>query len=123
MKTDLDKKIDAFEKERAQDKAPMFKKISGSSAGRVGYEFLVATLFFAAIGFAIDTQIGTTPWVTLGLFFIGFVTGVYNAWRVMNVDSEKVGVKYKAPPKSELGSHDIEMPRAKKADQTENEPR
>ncbi|MBY0429103.1 MAG: AtpZ/AtpI family protein, partial [Alphaproteobacteria bacterium] len=77
---------------------------------------------FAGIGFAIDSQLGTTPWITLGLFFIGFITGVYNAWRVMNVDGEKVGLKYKAPPKTELGSHDISMPGAKKADE-EADPR
>jgi hypothetical protein len=66
--------------------------------------------------------LGTTPWITLALFFIGFITGIYNAWRVMNVDSEKVGVKYKAPPKAELGMHDIKMPGAKKVDEDENTP-
>lgn len=122
MKTDLDKKIRAFEKVRADEKAPMFPKSSGAGAGRIGYEFLIATLFFAGIGFVIDMQIGTTPWVTLALFFIGFVTGIYNAWRVMNVDGEKVGAKYKAPPKSELGSHDITMPLGRKDDEGENQP-
>ncbi len=121
MKTDLDKKISAFEKDRKDDKTTMFSK-SGAGAGRLGYEFLIATLFFAGIGFAIDSQLGTTPWITLVLFFVGFITGVYNAWRVMNVDTEKVGVKYKAPPKSEIGSHDIELPGAKKADE-EADPR
>lgn len=115
MKTELDKKIRAFEKGRTEDKSTMFTK-SGTDFGRVGSEFLIATLAFAGVGFAIDYQLDTTPWVTLVLFFVGFITGVYNAWRVMNVDSEKVGVKYKAPPKSELGSHDIKMPGAKKAD-------
>lgn len=122
MKTELDKKIKAFEKNRADEKAPMFKNMKGSSAGRVGYEFLIATLFFAGIGFVIDMQLSTTPWVTLGLFFIGFITGIYNAWRVMNVDGEKVGAKYKTAPKSELGSHDITMPAARKRDDDENQP-
>lgn len=116
MKTDLDKKIRAFEKERKEDKSTMFSK-SGASAGRVGSEFLIATLVFAGIGFAIDTQLETTPWITLVLFFVGFITGVYNAWRVMNVDTEQVGLKYKAPPISEIGSHDIAVPGAKKADE------
>ncbi len=119
MKTDLDKKIRAFEKDRADGKKTGFQK-SSASAGRIGYEFLIATLFFAGIGFAIDSQLGTTPWITLILFFVGFITGVYNAWRVMNVDTEKVGLKYKAAPKSELGSHDIDLPRAKKANNQEN---
>ncbi len=122
MKTELDKKIKAFEKTRADDKASMFPKSSGANAGRAGYEFLIATLFFAGIGFVIDMQLDTTPWVTLSLFFIGFVTGIYNAWRVMNVDGEKVGAKYKAPPKSELGSHDISMPLGRKDDDGENQP-
>jgi F0F1-type ATP synthase assembly protein I len=91
MKTPLDQKIDSFEKER-QDAKP----VSGSSrmaagAGRAGYEFLIATLFFAGIGFAIDSQTGTTPWITLALLFIGLMTGIYNAWRVLNVSDEKIG--------------------------------
>ena len=117
MKTDLDKKIRAFEKGRADEKAPMFTKITSSNgAGRAGYEFLIATLFFAGIGFAIDYQLDTTPWITLTLFFVGFITGVYNAWRAMNVDGEKVGAKYMAPPKSEIGMHDISMPAARLRD-------
>ncbi len=119
MKTDLDKKISAFEKGRKEDKATPFQK-SSAGAGRVGYEFLIATLFFAGIGFAIDSQLETTPWITLILFFVGFITGVYNAWRVMNVDTEKVGVKYKTPPQTQLGSHDITMPMAKKVDKDIN---
>jgi F0F1-type ATP synthase assembly protein I len=104
IKTELDKKIRAFEKERKDDKEPIFAKTKSSgAAGRAGYEFLIATLFFAGIGFAIDYQLDTTPWVTLSLFFVGFATGVYNAWRSMNVSGEKVGLKYKTVPKSELG--------------------
>jgi F0F1-type ATP synthase assembly protein I len=109
MKTELDKKIRAFEKERKDDKAPMFAKTASSgAAGRAGYEFIIATLFFAGIGFAIDYQLDTTPWVTLSLFFVGFTTGIYNAWRSMNVSGEKVGLKYKTVPKNELGFMDMD---------------
>lgn len=117
MKTELDKKISAFEKQRKDDKEPMFQKDSANGAGRAGYEFLIATLFFAAVGFALDYQFDTTPWITLALFFIGFVTGIYNAWRVMNVSTEKVGLKYKTAPKSKLGYKEIGL----KDEEIENE--
>ncbi|NDE89567.1 MAG: AtpZ/AtpI family protein [Alphaproteobacteria bacterium] len=116
MKTDLDKKIRAFEKVRADDKAPMFGKRTSSGAGRAGYEFIIATLFFAGIGFLIDIQLDTKPWITLGMFFLGFITGAYNAWRSLNVDSETVGAKYKSAPKVALDAHDIELPHARRND-------
>jgi F0F1-type ATP synthase assembly protein I len=75
------------------------------SAGRAGYEIIVAIAFFTIVGALLDWQLGTTPWITLALFFIGFITGVYNAWRAMNATGDRVGlttVVKKEEPKKPL---------------------
>lgn len=96
----LDKKISAFEESRNEGKN-VNNAVSSNTASRAGYELLIAIAFFSIIGFALDKQLNTLPWITLGFFFLGFATGVYNAWRAMNVNSEKVGAireKYTKPP-------------------------
>lgn len=96
----LDKKISAFEESRNEGKGNK-NSLSSNTASRAGYELLIAIAFFSIIGFALDKQLNTLPWITLGFFFLGFATGVYNAWRAMNVNSEKVGAireKYTKPP-------------------------
>ncbi len=103
MKPDpnLDEKISDFEK-KFLDK-PEKKESFGnnhSSSTRVGYELLIATFFFGFIGFMLDKQFGTVPLFTLLLFFVGFATGVYNAWRIANGTDNRVGLK-KADPKAD----------------------
>jgi len=90
MQNDLDQKIKQFEKDHSGEKTRLDKK-SAPPAVRAGYEFILATLFFGGIGYVIDLQLGSLPYASLGLFFIGFATGVYNAWRVMNLSEDKVG--------------------------------
>jgi F0F1-type ATP synthase assembly protein I len=103
MKTDLDDKIRAFEKEHKAPEPSAFQGMADSKAGRAGYELIIAIIFFAGIGVIIDLQLGTLPWVSLALFFLGFATGVYNAWRVTNASYDKIGDKigYKKEPKDE----------------------
>lgn len=97
MKNDLDNKISAFEK--TQDNARKKSGMPGDgSASRAGYELLIAVFFFGAVGYLIDVQLHTLPWFSLGLFLIGFATGVYNAWRVMATAHEKVGLRDKNTP-------------------------
>lgn len=113
-KNALDQKIRAFEKSRHPD-GPKTSWAS-SSASRAGYELIIAVLFFSLIGFALDSQLKTTPWITLLLFFLGFATGVYNAWRAANVSSEKVAAirekytKTYSGPLGAEGQEDRERP-------------
>lgn len=92
MKTELDKKIHAFEKAHNQENEEGRAAAKDASVGgRAAYEMLIGTAFFSFIGYMLDLQLKTMPWITLGLFFVGFITGVYNAWRVMQAANNRVG--------------------------------
>jgi F0F1-type ATP synthase assembly protein I len=99
--SDLDKDIKAFEKKRAEEAAPKKSDAGGmASAGRAGYEIIVSVVFFSVIGYALDYQLDTLPWITLVLFFLGFATGIYNAWRSLNAKGDRVGLtRVATPPK------------------------
>jgi|ERR1043166_2076681 F0F1-type ATP synthase assembly protein I len=107
MKPSLDKKISAFEKSREREPS-MFANMR-SGAGRAAYEFLVPIVFFGVVGFLIDVQLGTTPWITLGLFFLGFATGLYNAWKDVTYSSERVGFVHKAQ-EPKIGDNPVDKP-------------
>ena len=96
MNNDLDEKIRAFEKSRGL--TPEKTDSAGSekppaSQSRLAYEIIIAPLFFGGIGFLLDGQFATTPTLSLILFFIGFATGIYNAWRSLNGYKPGVGLK------------------------------
>ncbi len=94
MKTDLDEKIRDFEKARngESDFDPSLAA-SNKSKSRIATEIIVAPLFFGFIGYLLDGQFGTVPLWSLILFFGGFATGIYNAWRASNGYSGDVGLK------------------------------
>ena len=50
----------------------------------VGVEFIVAVLMFGGIGWWIDSKAGTTPWLMLVGFALGFATGLYLMVRAAN---------------------------------------
>lgn len=93
MPNELDDKIEKFEKKIGKEKRPasMFNMATGG-ASRAGSEFIIAILFFTIVGLLIDWQVGTLPWVTLGLLLLGFITGLYNAWRSLTARGDRVGV-------------------------------
>jgi F0F1-type ATP synthase assembly protein I len=91
MPNELDEKIYRFEKKLEDEKKkPLASGMEG--AGRAGYEIMVAMAFFTIVGVLLDWQLETMPWCTLVLFFVGFITGVYNAWRTMNAKGDRVGL-------------------------------
>jgi F0F1-type ATP synthase assembly protein I len=96
MKSDLDDKISGFEQKWLKKAASDTPADTGGQ--RIAYELLIATIFFGGLGFLIDKQFDTTPTFTLILFFVGFATGVYNAWRRMQGLNEGVGLIKDAPP-------------------------
>jgi ATP synthase protein I len=52
-------------------------------ASRVGTEMLVAMLGGAFLGWAIDKAADTMPLFLLVFAFLGFGTGIYNVWRLV----------------------------------------
>ena len=71
---------------------------SGDTAGsaspmgigvRVGVELVAALAVGAAIGWALDSWLGTKPWL-LGLFLLlGGAAGIANVWRLMMPPARK----------------------------------
>jgi ATP synthase protein I len=54
----------------------------GMSYGfKIGSEFVGAILVGAAIGYGLDTLLGTKPWLLLAFFLLGFAAGVLNVMR------------------------------------------
>jgi F0F1-type ATP synthase assembly protein I len=97
MSDNLDDKIRQFEQKREAENKPTPTGAGAmASAGRAGYELIVCIIFFTVVGALLDWQLGTLPWITLGLFFMGFITGVYNAWRAMNAKGDRVGLTQSA---------------------------
>ena len=47
----------------------------------VGFSFVLAIVFGAAIGYFLDKWIGTTPWLFLLFFIFGLVAGILNVYR------------------------------------------
>ncbi len=52
----------------------------------LGLEFALTEIVGAAIGWYLDTKLGTLPWCLLGGVFLGFALGLY---RVIQVAQER----------------------------------
>ena len=87
-----------IEDNRASDNAS--PEMSGMARGmRIGTEFIAAILVGAAIGYAIDLGLGTSPWGLLIMFLVGFAAGILNVTRVVTAMNKAAP----PPPGSDLG--------------------
>jgi ATP synthase protein I len=74
----------------------------GMAAGlRIGVELVVAIVVATGLGWAIDRWAGTSPWVTIVMFFLGVAAGMLNVYRA--VTGIKTAVGYRTPGASEPG--------------------
>jgi ATP synthase protein I len=88
----------AIEDNRASANGP--PEMSGMARGmRIGTEFIAAILVGAAIGYAIDLGLGTSPWGLLIMFLVGFAAGILNVTRVVTAMNKAAP----PPPGSDLG--------------------
>lgn len=82
------------------------KDMSGLSLGlRLGSEFIAAILVGAGAGYLLDLWLGTSPWILLVMFAIGFAAGVLN---VVRSASEMNKAAPPPPPGADLGPGDNE---------------
>ena len=87
-----------IEDNRASTNGP--PEMSGMARGmRIGTEFIAAILVGAAIGYAIDLGLGTSPWGLLIMFMVGFAAGILNVTRVVTAMNKAAP----PPPGSDLG--------------------
>jgi ATP synthase protein I len=65
----------------------------GLSLGlRIGVELVVAVVVGTGLGWAIDWGLGTQPWGTLVLFFLGVAAGMLNVYRAVTRIGGAVGL-------------------------------
>ncbi len=50
---------------------------------RIGSDFLAVIVVFGGIGWFLDGQLDTQPWLMLGLLIVGFITGFWMLVRVL----------------------------------------
>ena len=61
---------------------------------RIGIEFVVAIVVGTGLGWALDRWLGTRPWGTIVLFFLGVAAGMVGVYRA--VFGIKTAVGYRA---------------------------
>ena len=101
---DLASRIASAKRERdvednraSRDASP---EMTGMARGmRIGTEFIAAILVGAAIGYAIDLGLGTSPWGLLIMFLVGFAAGILNVTREVTAMNKAAP----PPPGSDLG--------------------
>jgi ATP synthase protein I len=77
---------------------------------RIGVEFVVAIVVATALGWALDRWLGTKPWGTIALFFLGIGAGMVSVYRA--VAGIKMAVGYRRSGKFD-GTPDADRQRAK----------
>ncbi len=81
----LDKRLDDVKaRDAAEDKAGRDRRSAnrGMAYGlRMASELVAAVLVGGLIGYGLDQWLGTTPWLFLVMFLIGFAAGVRNVMR------------------------------------------
>ena len=74
----------------------------GMAAGlRIGVELVVAIVVATGLGWLIDRWAGTSPWLTIVMFFLGVAAGMLNVYRA--VTGVKAAVGYRTLGASDSG--------------------
>src|SRR5262249_54065520 len=60
---------------------------------RSGIEFVVAVMVATGLGWAIDSWVGTRPWGTIVLFFLGVGAGMLSVYRAVAGIKTPVGLR------------------------------
>lgn len=77
------------EARKRQDEAspngrPVLRSERGASSGyRVAVELFAGMLFGVGVGWFLDRQLGTKPWLMVVLFILGAAAGLLNAYRAL----------------------------------------
>ena len=60
---------------------------------RIGVELVVAIVVATGLGWALDRWLGTRPWGTIVLFFLGVAAGMVNVYRAVTGINTVVGYR------------------------------
>ena len=76
----------------------------GMAAGlRIGVELVIAIVVATGLGWAIDRWAGTSPWVTIVMFFLGVAAGMVNVYRAVTGVKAAVGYRTLGAPEPGRG--------------------
>jgi ATP synthase protein I len=100
---DLDKQLDNARAQQAA-KEPDYESAAVRSRGmayglRMASELVGAVLVGGLIGYFLDRWLGTTPWLFLIFFFMGFAAGIINVLRAFT----KLQAEIKVATKGNIG--------------------
>jgi ATP synthase protein I len=89
----LDARLKAARQRRSEEVAPQGGKLpveQGAGAGyRVSVELFAGMLFGGGVGWFLDRELGTKPWLMVLLFLLGAAAGLLNSYRaVMRANRE-----------------------------------
>ena len=75
---------------------------------RIGIEFVVAVVVATGLGWVLDRWLGTRPWGTIVLFFLGVGTGMLSVYRAVTGIKMAVGSRplAKADPAAQPAKDD-----------------
>jgi ATP synthase protein I len=79
----------------------------GMAAGlRIGVELVVAIVVATGLGWVIDRWAGTSPWLTIVMFFLGVAAGMLNVYRAVTGVKTAVGYRNLGAPEPGKGRTD-----------------
>ncbi|MGE3784246.1 MAG: AtpZ/AtpI family protein [Alphaproteobacteria bacterium] len=65
---------------------------------RIGVELVVAIVVATGLGWLIDRWAGTSPWLTIVMFFLGVAAGMVNVYRAVTGVKTAVGYRTLGAP-------------------------
>ncbi len=80
----LENKLERVRAAQEKEQRPE-RSVSGRAMGlafRIVTELIIGVVVGAAIGWFLDNQLGTAPWLMICFFALGFVAAVTNIFRV-----------------------------------------
>lgn len=93
---ELGRRIEGAKRTLGQEAKPD-RKVSpaaGSAfavAWRVAIELVGAVVVMGAIGWVVDGWLGTRPWLTIVMFFLGVAAGMMNVWHAVQTMGKAAG--------------------------------
>jgi Uncharacterized protein conserved in bacteria len=69
--------------------------VSGTEMAGAGIQFAVVLVAFAFAGIWLDRQLGTSPWFTIVLVFVGAAGGFYSMYRKL-MKGQRLGERRKS---------------------------
>ncbi|MDD4617495.1 MAG: AtpZ/AtpI family protein [Alphaproteobacteria bacterium] len=87
MSSDKEKLEDLSERIRRAEAKPE-RQVESSPWHNAGYDFAGTLIGSVIIGILLDRAFGTAPWILVGMVVLGFVTGIYGVWKMMQKPDE-----------------------------------